>query len=1044
MKISKVTISAFRAFNKKEDATFDFTVDGEKLADFISIYAPNGFGKTSLYDAIEWGVTDSIERFNRNGSENSKSSVEERRKDKTKLWLRHNAADPQQEAFVEVLTDKERYYRAVPNTVYDFKKKGENLFFKNVILTQDAIDSFLREENSESRYQKFLESFSDLRKLDTVLNNVIKLLSANQDNISLNDGALDKLSKTQMSLNFDGDDKILESINNEISKLILLGENLQTIERNASAETELKILDTRLSSRIFDLNSFLETTTDKITELQQFFEGDESDPKRPGITGYYQRRESISAVQQEIGKINQVIKNLELLDERRSLYSRQEKNLQDITARQVYLQQFVPMVAGYRDTVDRLEKLQEDTNKSNIAIKEIQSEQNQIRSSELETAERIINSTQSLSKVKEEILLYPSRLAMLNSNREAVVSIQKELSALNGDRQLLATERAKIQEGIIRVDRLIDLCTSDPEQLLAEDLSTERHVLIAEFIESENKLATNASLIADLNQQLEKGQSLNTQITELISLGLDILSQDNGPSCPLCRQQYESYSALIDRISDNNVLEQTEKSLLEQRQVLLTERQHLSSDCQTRREELNQSLFSDRTSLAEKLEQFNIEDRGINTRFTFLNENLDKLRTEHNRNIPQMMQESPEGYQLELSSDEIRLTDQVTELEKARIRIKNDLDSLAVKFATETLRVENNIALSRSLANEEQFVLVRTFIENNLFGQEDPAQELSGDLSQLEGQHNFVSEQQLSLRASIDELAAELITADTIIEEQTKRENLQAQIEEQQRQLTPFEHLADVTYQLKLTQLGLEEAISQIEILRKSLNNARESANDTLFIFQKISGMKAETFAYLESAKTAGEISTLRKDNEQLAKVNLLLNQEKDSLTKFIGDEVKAFFKSDLINQIYFKMDPHPDYIGIEFECTFSATGKPRLELWVVDRDGGKSIPTLYFSASQVNILSLSIFLARALTTKNENGELVNCIFIDDPIQSMDSINILSFVDLFRSLVVSYGKQLIISTHEENFHNLLQKKVPKELFNSKFLTLETFGKVASQ
>lgn len=1044
MKINKVTISAFRAFNKREDATFDFTVDGEKPADFISIYAPNGFGKTSLYDAIEWGITDSIERFNRNGSENSKSSVEERKKDKTKLWLRHNAADPHQEAFVEVLTDKERYYRPVPNTVYDFKKKGENLFFKNVILTQDAIDSFLREENSESRYQKFLESFPDLRKLDTVLNNVIKLLSANQDNIGFNDGALDKLSKIQMSLNFDGDDKILESINNEISKLISLGENLQTIERNASAETELKILDTRLSSRIFDLNSFLETTAEKISDLNQFFEGDESDPKRPGITGYYQRREFISTIQREVEQINKVLKKLELLGERHSLYSKQEKKFQDITSRKLYLQQFVPKIAGYKDSTERLEKLQEDTTKSNITIKEIQAEQNQIRLSELETAKRIINSAQSLSKVKEEILLYPSRLAMLNSNGEAVASIQKELKALNDDRQLLGTERAKIQEGIIRVEKLIDLCTSDAQQLLTEDLNMERRGLIEEFLECENKLVTNNSLISNLNEQLEKGRNLSTQITELISLGLDILSRDTGSSCPLCRHQYESYSSIIHQISGNTVLEQSEKSLLEQRQLLLTERQQISVDWQIRKEKVNESLLADKTFLVEKLEQFNIEDRGMETRFMFLNENLDQLRTEHNKNIPQQMLEDPEGYQQELFRDEIRLTDQVNGLEKISIRIKNDLDSLAVRLATETLKVENNIALSSSLANEEQFILVRNFIETNLIGQEDSAQELSGDLLQLEGQLNLIHEQLISLRASIAELEAELITAGSLPEERSKIEILQAQIEEQQRQLTPFEHLADVTYQLRLSNLGLNEAISEVDLLRRSLRNARESANKTLLIFQKISGMKAETFAYLESAKTAGEISILRKDNEQLAKVNSLLKQEKDSLTKFIGDEVKAFFKSDLINQIYFKMDPHPDYIGIEFECTFSATGKPRLELWVVDRDGGKSIPTLYFSAAQVNILSLSVFLARALTTKNDKGELVNCIFIDDPIQSMDSINILSIVDLFRSLVVSYGKQLIISTHEENFHNLLQKKVPKEYFNSKFLTLETFGKVASQ
>jgi len=70
-----------------------------------------------------------------------------------------------------------------------------------------------------------------------------------------------------------------------------------------------------------------------------------------------------------------------------------------------------------------------------------------------------------------------------------------------------------------------------------------------------------------------------------------------------------------------------------------------------------------------------------------------------------------------------------------------------------------------------------------------------------------------------------------------------------------------------------------------------------------------------------------------------------------------------------------------------------------------------------------------------------DCIFIDDPIQSLDSINILSTIDLIRSIVVNQKRQIVLSTHDENFHNLLKKKMPSNLFKSKFLELETFGKV---
>ena len=63
MKFKKIEISAFRIYDKVENATFDFSIDDNSIADFVSLYAPNGYGKTSFYDAVEWGMTNNIQRF---------------------------------------------------------------------------------------------------------------------------------------------------------------------------------------------------------------------------------------------------------------------------------------------------------------------------------------------------------------------------------------------------------------------------------------------------------------------------------------------------------------------------------------------------------------------------------------------------------------------------------------------------------------------------------------------------------------------------------------------------------------------------------------------------------------------------------------------------------------------------------------------------------------------------------------------------------------------------------------------------------------------
>ena len=170
------------------------------------------------------------------------------------------------------------------------------------------------------------------------------------------------------------------------------------------------------------------------------------------------------------------------------------------------------------------------------------------------------------------------------------------------------------------------------------------------------------------------------------------------------------------------------------------------------------------------------------------------------------------------------------------------------------------------------------------------------------------------------------------------------------------------------------------------------------------------------------------------------LSKERKNISAFIEKEVQSFFFQDLINKFYKKIDPHPHYKEISFKCDFS-TDKPKLHILVSSQEN-VIVPTLYFSSAQLNALSLSIFLAKAINVRDpESKKPIDSIFVDDPIQAMDSINILSVIDLLRSIAVNFDKQIILSTHDENFYKLLQKKVPNSIFDSKFIELESYGKV---
>ncbi|HDR4884571.1 TPA: AAA family ATPase [Bacillus cereus] len=49
MKITSLTLQAFRGFNKREEFCLE-------SVDIVVLYGPNGHGKSSIYDAIEWGL----------------------------------------------------------------------------------------------------------------------------------------------------------------------------------------------------------------------------------------------------------------------------------------------------------------------------------------------------------------------------------------------------------------------------------------------------------------------------------------------------------------------------------------------------------------------------------------------------------------------------------------------------------------------------------------------------------------------------------------------------------------------------------------------------------------------------------------------------------------------------------------------------------------------------------------------------------------------------------------------------------------------------
>jgi energy-coupling factor transporter ATP-binding protein EcfA2 len=125
-----------------------------------------------------------------------------------------------------------------------------------------------------------------------------------------------------------------------------------------------------------------------------------------------------------------------------------------------------------------------------------------------------------------------------------------------------------------------------------------------------------------------------------------------------------------------------------------------------------------------------------------------------------------------------------------------------------------------------------------------------------------------------------------------------------------------------------------------------------------------------------------------------------------------------LLQKIYTRIDPHPAFRVAQLRSKFTK-GRGRVDTPVLDPRGEKEIdkPAQVFSSAQTGALAVSIFLAMNLAS---DGIPLHTAILDDPLQSLDDINVLGMLDALRR--IRERRQLIISTHDGDFAALLRRK----------------------
>lgn len=232
----------------------------------------------------------------------------------------------------------------------------------------------------------------------------------------------------------------------------------------------------------------------------------------------------------------------------------------------------------------------------------------------------------------------------------------------------------------------------------------------------------------------------------------------------------------------------------------------------------------------------------------------------------------------------------------------------------------------------------------------------------------------------------------------------------------------------KLEEFSLTQFIDSENLKLTNYNTALHKLDNIRETFFP-EGLKEDIF---NIADQETELKKLKKDYEDITADSRILKAlaEKIDLQKenIIKSKIE---KNGLVCSLYEAINPHPFYRelrlkqrnqGIEITC---------------DESGERFFLDYILSSAQNNVLALSIFMGFAL---QQQWSKLNQIFIDDPIQNMDDINILSFIDILRSLFNENNmkKQIIISTHDFKLAELFRKKF--RFLNMEIVRYETYTK----
>jgi exonuclease SbcC len=990
--IDSILIQGIRAYKKPQSF---------KLGSAITIlYGPNGFGKTSFFDAIDFAITGGLGRLN---------ALTESQMDKV---IPHLDSDPS-ESMVSLAFRRNDEPGVITRNASDrkwAKLNGARSDRKAVLatLTKGAGQSTDRVEHLISLFrathlfnQESQEIASDFRhdcELDASI--VSRLLAFEDYNNAVN--KLERVNKF-VDERLDVLSDQVSAANSEISRsraeIERTEQSLRTVASPAALDGEFSQLRIALAAAPVEL-TLISEDVDGLKTLRGAI-----DVRIAEIDGRILRLNNSVGDVSSLPKLKEELREstAQLNDLRKAhtdLSAQRLPNETEVARAEQVLQNYRSEIAALTAQLAQLTWISEVAPRRTHANAEI----SRLQTVRAALADQIAELRKTDSALRESIATSEDSVGTLNE-RVAESGEQERLLKAFGDKIVgLHTQVGRLQD-------------SDRQLVALTEAKTGAATALKLIREQMRSLETE---VGELSEAIRRADEHNAEVRQLLAL---LEGHAEGSECPLCGQGYDSHDELIAKIKENTAadpLAVIRTRLAEKRAAQLettsrydaAQRIFQTSDAQlSEATRLNSSL----KGLLDELAVAGSELGFVINSPAFSPESVQHVLQDASKAVAEASEKARAQKQLleqakaSLSSAESALKRRQEEATRTEQLIARQRAEIA-KLQTDERYVESLILLTEHVRAEQRGILEETLnaaninqaaAETDIARRRQNLAEIVRRQTALNAQGQQVSKRELDLRNALA-TAIQRLSGAGLGEDTTNDELLSAVAVTSKIQ-------SDLTI-LKERAVGLEvglDAAASVAILEQ--HRSTISTNDT-----KVKRLRPQQRKLRDAAKYFEAIYGLVSGQQ---------NAAIDRFTKEYGPRTSVIQRR--LRSVY-------TFEDVEISAD---DGKIAVN---VRRNGKELRPVDFFSQSQIQTLLLGLFLTASTA---QTWSSFSTVFLDDPVTHFDDLNTYALLDLISGLLDGSdgAKQFIISTCDDRFLELARQKFRTFGDRAKFYEFSAIG-----